>query len=216
MEGEVKKIIGNGAGSSVLHLSILTESWIRGKCVGCMNNCGNFTADFRQLGFCISPLSFDFGTLISKWNDEYILICKEDFGSFSDKPVHFLLSPSKKLLSLVQESLSTSKAMVVAYMYISQSPCLMNLHWTPFKVLHHNLCKAVVIAFFLHSIFYHTFSFHLNFLLCLERTWNDLLRLILLIEGVNNYLLDNCQVIHLPHNDCVYNNIYYMTWHFFI
>ncbi len=59
---------------------------------------GNFTLDFKQLGFCASPVFFQ--TLISKWNAKCTFIWKEDFGPPSNSPVLFLFSPGKMLLTL--------------------------------------------------------------------------------------------------------------------
>ncbi len=58
----------------------------------------NFTLDFKQLGFCASPVFFQ--TLISKWNAKFTFIWKEDFGPLSNSPVIFLFSLGKMLLTL--------------------------------------------------------------------------------------------------------------------
>ncbi len=65
-----------------------------------ITDCGNFTLDFNQHGFCLSTLPPDSGTLISKWNAKFKLIWKEDFGPLSNSPVIFLLSPGKMLLTM--------------------------------------------------------------------------------------------------------------------
>ncbi len=58
---------------------------------------------------CLSYLSPDSGTLISKWNAKFTFIWKEDFGPLSNSPVLFLHSPGKTLLmlSLVQKWLGS-------------------------------------------------------------------------------------------------------------
>ncbi len=60
----------------------------------------NVTLDFKQLGFCASPLFLQ--TLISKWKAKctFTFIWKEDFGPLSNSPVIFLLSPVKMLLTM--------------------------------------------------------------------------------------------------------------------
>ncbi len=66
-----------------------------------INDCGNFILDFKQHGFCASPLlPPDSGTLISKWNVTFTFIWKEDFGPLSNSPIIFLLSPGKMLLMM--------------------------------------------------------------------------------------------------------------------
>ncbi len=72
-----------------------------------ITDCRNFTLDFKQLGFCASPVFLQ--TLISKWNAKFTFIWKEDFGPLSNSPVLFLHSPGKMLLtlSLVQKWLGS-------------------------------------------------------------------------------------------------------------
>ncbi len=63
-----------------------------------ITDCGNFTLDFKQLGFFTSPLILQ--TLISKWKAKCTFIGKDDFGPLSNSPVLFLLSPGKMLLTM--------------------------------------------------------------------------------------------------------------------
>ncbi len=74
-----------------------------------ITDCGNFTLDFKQHGFCASPLFLQTLGLISKWNAKFSFIWKEDFGPMSNNPVLFLHSPGKTLLtlSLVQKWLGS-------------------------------------------------------------------------------------------------------------
>ncbi len=66
-----------------------------------ITDCRNFTLDFKQHGFCASPLFLQtLGTLISKLNAKFTFIWKEDFGALSNSPVLFLLSPGKMLLMM--------------------------------------------------------------------------------------------------------------------
>ncbi len=75
-----------------------------------ITDCGNFTLDFKQHGFCASPHLF-FQTL-GPWfpmKCKISFIWKEDFGPLSNSTVIFLLSPGKMLLtlSLVQKWLGS-------------------------------------------------------------------------------------------------------------
>ncbi len=57
-------------------------------------DCGNLTLDFKQHGFCTSPLFLQTlkGTLISKLNAKCTFIWKEDFGPLRNSPVIFSLA----------------------------------------------------------------------------------------------------------------------------
>ncbi len=62
-----------------------------------ITDCGNFTLDFKQHGFCASPL------FLRLWDLDFQIKCKiyfhlkEDFGPLSNSPVLLLLSPGKTL-----------------------------------------------------------------------------------------------------------------------
>ncbi len=49
---------------------------------------------------CLSSLLPDSGILVSKLNEKFTFIWKEDFGLLSNSPVLFLLSPGKMLLTM--------------------------------------------------------------------------------------------------------------------
>ncbi len=68
-----------------------------------ITDCGHFTLDFKQHGFCASPLflqtlGLDFQIKI--WKSKFTFIWKEDFGPLSNSPVLLLLSPGKMLLTM--------------------------------------------------------------------------------------------------------------------
>ncbi len=65
-----------------------------------ITDCGNFTLDFKQHGFCLSTLPPDSGTLVYKLNAKCTFIWKEDFGPLSNSPVLLLFSPDKMLLMM--------------------------------------------------------------------------------------------------------------------
>ncbi len=66
-----------------------------------ITDCGYFTLDFKQHGFCASPLFLQtLVTWLPNGNAKFTFIWKEDFGPLSNSPVLFLLSPGKMLLML--------------------------------------------------------------------------------------------------------------------
>ncbi len=76
-----------------------------------ITDCGNFTLDLKQRGFCAS-LPPDSGTLISKGNAKFTFIREHNFGPLSSSPVLFVFSPGETLLTLsvVQKWLDTRNA----------------------------------------------------------------------------------------------------------
>ena len=173
---------------------------------------------------CLSTLPPDSGTLISKWNAKFTFISKEDFGPLSNSPALFLLSPGNTLvtLSLVQEWLDTRNVTVVAHVLdtsvrggsscteSSLRPLLVNLPQILERPLLHNALKAAVIPVAcapLSTTLFPSTQLSMN-IFGYSTLWtasvfsNDLLWLTLLVEGVSDCVLDNCNVISLPH-DCV-------------
>ncbi len=66
-----------------------------------ITDCRNFTLDFKQHGFCASPLFLQtLVTWLPNGNAKFTFIWKEDFGPLSNSPVLFLLSPGKMLLTM--------------------------------------------------------------------------------------------------------------------
>jgi len=182
-----------------------------------ITDCGNFTLDFKQLGFCASTL---FLQTLGPWFTNEL----KNILSSEKRTLDHWLSPGKTLLtlSLVQEWLDTSNATVVAHVLdlsvrggswctdSSLSPLLVKLPQIIEWPLLDNPFKAAVIpvacAPFPTTLFPST-QLSMN-MLGYSTLWtasffsNDLLWLTLLVEGVNDCLLDNCQVSSLPH-DCV-------------
>ncbi len=72
-----------------------------------ITDCRNFTLDFKQHGFCASPLFLQTPDLDFQMKCKIYFHLKEDFGPLSNSPVLFLHSPGKTLLtlSLVQSGL---------------------------------------------------------------------------------------------------------------
>ncbi len=155
----------------------------------------------------------DSGTLISKLNATFTFIWKEDFGPLSNSPVLFLLSPGKMLLTmfLFQKWLGSPFPEDVwawwLLMHSSFSSILVKL----FKCLN-RLCLTVFSSLrsslLLVHIFLPKFFLPVNFafnVLWYSTPWtatplsNDPLWLTLFVEGVNDCLLDHCQVSSVPY-----------------
>ncbi len=189
-----------------------------------ITDCGNLTLDFMQLGLWASPPFLQTRTLVSKWNTKLALIWKEDFGPLGNSPVLLLLSPGKTplTLSVVQEWLNKRNTTTVAK-FLDTSVCggswCLDPSLSPFlvkftqileSILLDNPHKAAVL-----SVGYASFSSTLfpstqlsDNMLGYSTLWtasffgNECLWLTLLVKGVNDCLLDNCQISSLPH-DCV-------------
>ncbi len=171
-----------------------------------------------------STLPPDSRTLVSKLNTKLALIWKEDFGPLGNSPVLLLLSPGKTplTLSVVQEWLNKRNTTTVAK-FLDTSVCggswCLDPSLSPFlvkftqileSILLDNPHKAAVLsvgcASFSSTLFPSTQRF-VN-ILGYSTLWtasffgNECLWLTLLVKGVNDCLLDNCQISCLPH-DCV-------------
>ncbi len=164
---------------------------------------GNNTGLQATWAMSFSTLPPDSRTLVSKWNTKLALIWKEDFGSLGNSPV-LLLSPGKTpLVTTVAKFLDTSVCGGSWYLYPSLSPFLVKFT----QILESILLIRLWFSRLVVHIFLPHFFLPLNFLLtCLDTAlceqpasprW-----LTLLVKGVNDCLLDNCQISSLPH-DCV-------------
>ncbi len=155
-----------------------------------------------------STLSPDSRTLVSKLNTKLALIWKEDFGPLGNSPVLLLLSPGKTALTItVAKFLDTS----VCGALDALTPALVHSLWSsPKSILLDNPHKSAVLsvgcASFSSTLFPST---QLSVkMLGYSTLWtasffgNECLWLTLLVKGVNDCLLDNCQISSLPH-DCV-------------
>ncbi len=158
-----------------------------------------------------STLPPDSRTLVSKWNTKLVLIWKEDFGPLSNSPVLLLLSPGKTpLTTTVAKFIDTSVCGGSWCLDPSFSPFLVKFTQILESILLDNPHKAAVLsvgcASFSSTLFPST-QLSVN-LLGYSTLWtasffgNECLWLILLVKGVNDCLLDNCQISSLPH-DCV-------------
>ncbi len=147
-------------------------------------------------------------TLISKWNAKFAFIWKVDFGPLSISPVIFLLSPDKMLLTMFlfqkwlgspfPEDVWATPASV--HSLWSSPKCLDQLCLTVFSSLQSSL---LLVHIFLPNFFLPVnFAFNM---LWYSTPWtaspfsHDPLWLTLFVEGVNDCLLDHCQVSSVPH-----------------
>ncbi len=163
-------------------------------------------------------------TLVSKWNTKLALIWKEDFGPLGNSPVLLLLSPGKTplTLSVVQEWLNKRNMTTVAKFFDtsvcggswcldpSLSPFLVKFTQILESILLDNPHKAAVLSVgcaSFSSTLFPSSQLSVN-MLGYSTLWtasffgNECLWLTLLVKGVNDCLLNNCQISSLPH-DCV-------------
>ncbi len=173
-----------------------------------------------------STLPPDSRTLVSKWNTKLALIWKEDFGPLGkwSCSVLLFLSPGKTPLtwSVVQEWFNKRNTTTLAK-FLDTSVCgdswCLDPSLSPFlvkftqileSILLDNRHKAAVLsvgcASFSSTLFLST-QLSVN-MLGYSTLWtasffgNECLWLTLLVKGVNDCLLDNCQISSRPH-DCV-------------
>ncbi len=152
-----------------------------------------------------------FRILVTKWNTQLALIWKVDFGPLGNSPVLLLLSPGKTpLMTTIDKFLDTSvcggswcldpslSPLLVKFTQIIESILLGNPHKTAFL--------SVGCASFSSTLFPSTqLSFNM---LKYSALWtasffgNERLWLTLLVKGVNDCLLDSCQISSLS-RDCI-------------
>ncbi len=158
-----------------------------------------------------STLPPDSRTSVYKWNTKLALIWKEDFGPLDNSPVLLLLSPGKtSLTTTVAKFLDTSVCGGSWCLDPSLSPFLVKFTQILESILLDNPLKAAILSFgcasFSSTLFPST-QLSVN-MLGYSTLWtasffgNECLWLTLLVKGVNDCLLDNCQISSLPH-DCV-------------
>ncbi len=146
---------------------------------------------------CLSTLPPDSGALISKWNATFTFIWKEDFGPLRNSPVLFSLAQVR----CFWHCFCFRSGLVASVHSLWSSPkCFNQLCLTVFSSLRSSLLLV--------HIFLPNFFLPVNFaftMLWYSIPWtvtpfsNDPLWLIFFVEGVNNRLLDHCQVSSVPH-----------------
>ncbi len=156
-----------------------------------------------------STLPPDSRTLVSKLNTKLALIWKEDFGPLGNSPVLLLLSPGKMSLT-VAKFLDTSVCGGSWCLDPSLSPFLVMFTQIFELILLDNPHKAAVLSVgcaSLSSTLFPSTQLSVN-MLGYSTLWtasfsgNACLWVTLLVKGVNDCLLDNCQISSFPH-DCV-------------
>ncbi len=147
------------------------------------------------------------------WKPKLALIWKEDFGPLGNSPVLLLSRGKTPLTTTVAKLLDTSVCgdswcldpslypFLVKFTQILESILLDNPSWQSFKAV-----LSVGCASFSSTLFPST-QLSVS-MLGYSTLWtasffgNESLWLTLLVKGVNDCLLDNCQISSLPH-DCV-------------
>ncbi len=154
-------------------------------------------------------------TLTSKWNAKCYIIWKEDFGPLSNSPFLLLRSPGKMLLTMLlfQKWLGSPFPEDVWAWWLL-------MHWLQLQFTPCESLPSVLIGFARqyyqacgHPCCLCTFSYPISsfqstlHLICFDTALleqpppfsNDLLWLTLFVEGVNDCLLDHCQVSSVLH-----------------
>ncbi len=189
-----------------------------------ITDCGNFTLDLKQRGFCASPL---FLQTLGPWFPKEMqnLLSSENITLDHSAAVQSFLSLAQarrfwrcllfksgltqgmrqlKPMSCIRLCVVVLEALTPAAVH---SLWISPTFWMGFVSQSSPGCGY---PYCLYTFFYHIFpSLRLSINVLGHRAlWtaslfcNDLLRLALLVQGVNGRLLDNCQVSSLPH-DCV-------------
>ncbi len=180
-----------------------------------ITDCGNFTLDFKQHGFCASPL---FLQTLGPWfpNEMQNLLSSEKRTLDHWATVQFFFSTAQ--VRCFWRCLWFRSGLVALFLKTSErgdswctdssfsplleklSQCLNQLCLTVFSSLRSSL---LLVHLFLPKFFLPVnFAFNmLDTALCKQPTpfSNDLLWLTLFVEGVKVHLLDHCQVSSLPH-----------------
>ncbi len=189
-----------------------------------ITDCGNFTLDLKQRGFCASPL---FLQTLEPWFPKEMqnLLSSENITLDHSAAVQSFLSLAQArrfwrcllFKSGLTQGMRQLKPMSCIRLCSgswstdsSCSPLFVNLPHIFEWVLFHNPLQGAVISIactLFSTTFFPSLRLSIN-VLGHRALWtaslfcNDLLCLALLVQGVNGRLLDNCQVSSLPH-DCV-------------
>ncbi len=189
-----------------------------------ITDCGNFTLDLKQRGFCASPL---FLQTLGPWFPKEMqnLLSSENITLDHSAAVQSFLSLAQArrfwrcllFKSGLTQGMRQLKPMSCIRLCVvvleALTPAAVHSLWISPTFLN-GFCFTILSRVRLSLLLVHFFLPHLflpfaSLLMCLDTAlWtaslfcNDLLCLALLVQGVNGRLLDNCQVSSLPH-DCV-------------
>ncbi len=175
-----------------------------------ITDCGNLTLDFKQLGLWASP---PFLQTLGPWFPMKYKTCshlKRGLGPLGNSPVLLLLSPGNS-----DDNCSQIPWHICVWWLLMPWPQPQSIPCEVHPKFLNRFCLTILIRLRFSWLVVHLFLPHfflpLNFLLtCLDTAtlWtasffgNECLWLTLLVKGVNDCLLDNCQISSL-HHDCV-------------
>ncbi len=189
-----------------------------------ITDCGNFTLDLKQRGFCASPL---FLQTLGPWFPKEMqnLLSSENITLDHSAAVQSFLSLAQArrfwrclFKSGLTQGMRQLKPMSCIRLCVvvleALTPAAVHSLWIS-PTFFNGFCFTILSRVRLSLLLVHFFLPHLflpfaSLLMCFghRALWtaslfcNDLLCLALLVQGVNGRLLDNCQVSSLPH-DCV-------------
>ncbi len=188
-----------------------------------ITDCGNFTLDLKQRGFCASPL---FLQTLGPWFPKEMqnLLSSENITLDHSAAVQSFLSLAQArcfwrcllFKSGLTQGMRQLKPMSCIRLCVvvleALTPAAVHSLWISPTFLN-GFCFTILSRVRLSLLLVHFFLPHLllpfaSNVLGHRALWtaslfcNDLLCLALLVQGVNGRLLDNCQVSSLPH-DCV-------------
>ena len=189
-----------------------------------ITDCRNFTLDFKQHGFCASPLFIQtlgpwFPKEMQNWlSSENITLdhsaAVQSFLSLAQTRRFWRCLLFKSGLTQGMRQLKPMSCIRLCVVVLEAlTPAAVHSLWISPTFLN-GLCFTILSRVRLSLLLVHCFLPHLflpfaALLICLDTAlWtaslfsNDLLCLGLLVQGVNGRLLDNCQVSSLLH-DCV-------------
>ncbi len=179
-----------------------------------ITDCGNFTLDFKQHGFCASPLFFQ---TLGPWfpNEMQNVLSSEKRTLDHWATAQFFFSLTQ--VRCFWRCFCLRRGLVALFLKMSErgdswcTPALVHSLWSSSKCLN-RLCLTVFSSLRSSLLFVHIFqpNFFLPVNLACNMLWysthwtatpfsNDPLWLTLFVEGVNERLLDHCQVSSVPH-----------------
>ncbi len=163
---------------------------------------------------CLSTLPPDSGTLISKLNAKFTLIWKEDFGPLSNSPVIFPLAKVRcfwrcfcfrsDLVALFLKMSERGDSWCTDSSFSSLLVKLSQVFESALLTVFSSLRSSRLLVYIFLPNFFLPVNFAFN-MLWYSTPWtatpfsNDPLLLTLFVEGVNDRLLDHCQVSSVPH-----------------
>ncbi len=178
-----------------------------------ITDCGNFTLDLKQRGFCASPLFLQtLGPWFSKEMQKFLSsenITLDHSAAVQSRRFWRCLLFKSGLTQGMRQLKPMSCIRLCVVVLEALTPAAVHSLWISPTFLN-GFCFTILSRVRLSLLLVHFFLPHLflpfaSLLMCLDTAlWtaslfcNDLLCLALLVQGVNGRLLDNCQVSSLP------------------